>query len=520
VDKPLQDILDQNEAAWQKLRFTIASYESAALLWVNADTDIKLQNIHRAIQSDFPTRHHISIHLPPDGNIKPFAQYIISKAQEQAQTGGDTIVHIWGIDRHLTKEKQLLNQLNFERETLFRQLPFVAIVYANTNSALKVQRHARDFWDWLVNYFEFQTTPEELSSRQKLLKDFVWLSDNSSLRIYDKDPAARIDQLKDELTQYQIGRKTDRIAILIAIAQEYDEISDYPSVIAYFKEAIDLCGDEVALADQKMEAQNELGEVLQLIGNLDEALSYFQNNLVISQQISDRKGEGMTLNNISQIYAAKGDYDTALPYLEQSLAIQQQIGDRSGEGTTLNNLAAIVYYKGDYDTSLRYLEQSLIIRQLIGDRSGEGTTLNNISQIYDAKGDYDTALRYLEQSLIIRQLIGDRSGEGVVLNNISQIYDAKNNYDTALHYLEQSLVIQQQIGDIVNLATTLNNMGCIFWEQQQDTKRAVACFIKAYQIFKQIGSPNTKKPKNWLNIIHKAIGAARYEAIVSGLGGV
>ncbi|MBK9488261.1 MAG: tetratricopeptide repeat protein [Haliscomenobacter sp.] len=80
----------------------------------------------------------------------------------------------------------------------------------------------------------------------------------------------------------------------------------------------------------------------------------YEQSLIIWQQIGDRQREGVTLNNISQIYDAKGDYDTALRFLEQSLAIRQQIGDRKGEGVTLNNISQIYYAKGDYDTALRF----------------------------------------------------------------------------------------------------------------------------------------------------------------------
>ncbi|MBN8589064.1 MAG: tetratricopeptide repeat protein [Rhodothermia bacterium] len=169
--------------------------------------------------------------------------------------------------------------------------------------------------------------------------------------------------------------------------------------------------------------------------------------LLQCQQIGDRQGEGVTLNNISQIYDAKGNYDTALRYLQQSLDISQQIGDRHGEGVTLNNISQIYQVRGDYDTALRYLQQSLDISQQIGDRKGEGTTLNNISQIYDAKGDYDTALRYLRQALDIQQQIGDRKGEGTTLNNISQILaEQKKDTKTALVYAKQAFGIAQQIG--------------------------------------------------------------------------
>jgi tetratricopeptide (TPR) repeat protein len=64
-----------------------------------------------------------------------------------------------------------------------------------------------------------------------------------------------------------------------------------------------------------------------------------EQSLKISQEIGNKSGEALSLNNISQIYSARGDYETALKYLEQSLKISQEIGDKSVEAKTLFNLA-------------------------------------------------------------------------------------------------------------------------------------------------------------------------------------
>ena len=98
---------------------------------------------------------------------------------------------------------------------------------------------------------------------------------------------------------------------------------------------------EVLKSATQWNITNRAGLILQLFGNSDAALIFYEQNRIYLQQIGDRSGEGTTLNNISQIYDAKGDYDTALRYLEQSLAIQQQIGDRSGLCYTLHNIATI-----------------------------------------------------------------------------------------------------------------------------------------------------------------------------------
>ncbi|MFN3175514.1 MAG: tetratricopeptide repeat protein [Phaeodactylibacter xiamenensis] len=221
-------------------------------------------------------------------------------------------------------------------------------------------------------------------------------------------------------------------------------------------------------------------------GDYGKALEYLEQSLKIKQQIGDRSGEGAILNNISQIFQARGDYGKALEYLEQSLQIRQQIGDQSGESTTLGNIGSLYYALGEYDKAIEYFKRDLDICLQIGDRKGEGATLNNISQIFKARGDYGKALEYLEQSLQIQQQIGDRFGEGATLNNISQIFKARGDYGKALEYLEQSLKIRQQIGDRSGEGATLNNISQIF-KARGDYGKALEYLEQSLQIQQQIG---------------------------------
>ena len=207
---------------------------------------------------------------------------------------------------------------------------------------------------------------------------------------------------------------------------------------------------------------HNLAFALSRTSHLAEALGHYEESLVIRREISDRAGEGVTLNNISQIYDSWGRYDEALRYLEESLAIRREIGDRAGEGTVLNNISQIHRSWGRNNDALRLLEESLAICREIGDRAGEGTVLNNISQVYDAWGRYDEALRTLEESLAICREIGDRASEGSVLNNISQIYASWGRNDDALRTLEESLTIRREIGDRAGEGVVLNNIASIY----------------------------------------------------------
>ena len=226
------------------------------------------------------------------------------------------------------------------------------------------------------------------------------------------------------------------------------------------------------------------GSTLLYLSEYDEALRLFTKALSIFQAIGDSENEGVTLNNIGQIYKSWGDLSTALTYLEKSLSLCQSIGDKSGEGTMLNNMGQIYAVQNDHTKALKYLEQSLSIAKAIGDKEGEGVTLNNLSQIYHTQGDLTTALTYLQRALAISQAIGDKSGEGATLNNMGQIYQSKSDRITALNYYEKSLTICQIIGNPLGEGATLFNIGHIHWENE-DHERAVRNWVEAYRIAKK-----------------------------------
>ena len=161
------------------------------------------------------------------------------------------------------------------------------------------------------------------------------------------------------------------------------------------------------------------------------------------KNFDDKKGYFSAFLGLLYLYTAQ--YSKALPYLKTSLAISQKIGDKAEEGITLNNISQIYDAQGDYTTALTYLTNSLTICQEIGNKAGEGTTLNNISQIYKVQGDYTTALTHLTNSLAIRQEIGDKAGESSTLFNIGLTYYKTGKKQQGLVYLQSAKKIAQEI---------------------------------------------------------------------------
>ena len=77
-----------------------------------------------------------------------------------------------------------------------------------------------------------------------------------------------------------------------------------------------------------------------MLGQFDEAITHFDQALVISREIGYRQGEGTSLSNLGNAYSSLGQLDKAITHYDQALVISREIGDRQMEGTSLANLGS------------------------------------------------------------------------------------------------------------------------------------------------------------------------------------
>ena len=183
------------------------------------------------------------------------------------------------------------------------------------------------------------------------------------------------------------------------------------------------------------------------LGQVAQAIEYYEQALVIAREIGDRRGEGADLGNLGSAYPNLGQVEQAIEYYEQALVIAREIGDRRGEGADLGNLGTAYAALGQVGQAIEYYEQALVIAREIGDRRGEGADLGNLGNAYAALGQVRQAIEYYEQALVIAREIGDRRGEGNHLGNLGTAYAALGQVDKAIEYYEQALVIAREIGD-------------------------------------------------------------------------
>ncbi|MCL4298820.1 MAG: tetratricopeptide repeat protein [Anaerolineae bacterium] len=232
---------------------------------------------------------------------------------------------------------------------------------------------------------------------------------------------------------------------------------------------------------------NNIGEVYRAQGRYSEALDSYQQARIILSEVGIRYGEGTALNGIGSVYMSQGRYAEALDSFQQALAIHREVGIRSGEGTALNGIGSVYMSQGRYAEALDSFQQALAIHREVGDRAEEGTAFHNIGAVYQAQGRYSEALDYFQQALTIRREVGDRAGEGDTLDNIGGGYQAQGRYSEALDYFQQALTIRREVGDRAGEGASLNNIGSVYQFQGQYGK-ALDSYQQARIILSEVGS--------------------------------
>ena len=260
--------------------------------------------------------------------------------------------------------------------------------------------------------------------------------------------------------QLEAAAKMDpglRGQMLGTIGLAYRHLSQVDKAIEYHQQALMIAKE---IGDRRNEGNQlgSLGLAYVRLGQVEKAIEYYQQALAISKEIGDRANEGTWLGNLGSAYADLGQVDKAMEHHQQALVIAKEIGDRPMEGRSLGNLGTAYADLGQVDKAIEYYQKALVIQKAIDDRQGEGNQLGNLGNAYADLGQVEKAIEYYQQALVISKEIGDRRGEGSRLGNMGAVYAALGQVEKARGYLEASLAIAREIKDPHMERITISNL--------------------------------------------------------------
>jgi tetratricopeptide (TPR) repeat protein len=265
----------------------------------------------------------------------------------------------------------------------------------------------------------------------------------------------------------------------------YCHIGEVQKAITIFQQRLSI-SRKIGDAFGESNAIGNIGAAYAMIGETSKAIEFFEQNLFIARMNGDRYGESKSLGNLGLAYYDLGNTGQAFECLEQSLAIDREIGNRQGEGANLGNLGLVHAKMGDTQKAIEYYSQHLVIAHEIGDRRGEGNALSNLGDVYYTLGNMTQAIEYYEKALVVVREIDDRQKEENILRNLGSAYYAIGNARKAVEYYEQELVVIREIGDRQLEENTIGNLGNAYYVLG-DAHKPMKYYEQALVIAREIG---------------------------------
>ena len=301
-------------------------------------------------------------------------------------------------------------------------------------------------------------------------------------------------------------------------------------------EMIEQLGPEESSSFQglRLPVHKQLGEVLALVGQYDEALTQFEAAQALVEAETAIPGQSYELANlccrIAEVHEKRSEYevtfewlqkgikylgedeanteaariyligartfdhqgqvDKAMDWCQKSLTIASQIKTREGQDITAhayNRLSAICLLRGDFDLVVPFCQESIQIYEQVEDIVGQVSPYINLGTAYFYQGDWKEAQNAFETSLEIAKEVGDIDGQGRASNNLALLHLDRGDWDDAMALFEHNRAMWAQIGMAKDEAKTLSKLAQLHINREEWSE-AHTCLSRSQSIFGEVGA--------------------------------
>jgi tetratricopeptide (TPR) repeat protein len=391
---------------------------------------------------------------------------------------------LWGVYNQFGDQERVRNDLEAlsaldvtpldtpepELAYLFKHIVTQEVAYETISFATRAMLH-----DQIGQYIE-KIYPDALDQYTDLLAFHFERSDNQPKKreyLLKAAEAAQADYANTAaITYYQrvlhLLPEDQRVGGLLKLGQVLELVGEWENAEEINREAERLANQ---INDTQAQAQVDraLGWLMRKRGEYIAAEERLVRAREGYQRLGDNAGVSNVLADIGEIYRLQGKYTEARAYYEESLALAAGISDirlrQKARAHALKGAGTVATWQGDYVTARELNEESLALRREVGDTPGVSTLLNNLGIIARFQRDLTSARQMNEESLALFREMGDRWAVGQLLNNQACVASDQGQYAEARALLQESLLIRRQLGDKAGLALSLNTLADVVLDE-------------------------------------------------------
>lgn len=342
----------------------------------------------------------------------------IHKQQNQKQLVLETY------DRQ-AKLYNLANNHNFHANTLANKADFARQVYAKDLSLATYQMS-----------LEIYEKIEDREAQATILNEIG--------KTYDQygESYLSIDFYKKALLIAQTTQNQDLLALILnGLAIAHSKTDRFEKAIDYLFRALETSKKE----SFQLVTLSNIGFAYSGLAEIEKALSFYEQALVLAKKLKDSRNESIVINNIAIEQIKLGDLQNARNNLNLALAKFIEISDEFGQSSVLSRLGDIELRDGNIEKALELLRKALEMRTKIGDSVGEIYTRNLIGIAENTLGHENNATENINKALEISRKIFNEPAELTTIYNLAKIEIARGNLKIAADLMNKSIEKVEQV---------------------------------------------------------------------------
>jgi tetratricopeptide (TPR) repeat protein len=253
-------------------------------------------------------------------------------------------------------------------------------------------------------------------------------------------------------------------------------------------EAIERAGIAVEENTPKARLLIEVGDILYIQGNWDEAIARFEEALRISEQVGFEEGQANALRHLGRIKRRRGDWAGAQDTLERALSLYERLKHPPGEAEVLLNLGNIQFEQGNYEEAETNFQKALIVCEQVESHQLIGDITLSLGVLRHVLGHDDEAITHFTESLANFEVEGDQRRIAQACHNLGIAYAAQGLWDRAGIMYERALDTARQNSEWGMVGMVYLCRG----EMQanlSDAAMAMGYAQKALEIFERLKDP-------------------------------
>jgi tetratricopeptide (TPR) repeat protein len=208
---------------------------------------------------------------------------------------------------------------------------------------------------------------------------------------------ALLDYLDQPLQEVPNTAVKARILTLLGYSQR--ALGNYRQAQRFHEQALEV-SRQAQDVPCEIASLNHLSRTCVAQQDFEVAEGHSQRALILARQSGDTIGQANALANLGYSQVAQGQsqlldieqYETVLSYLEQGLALSDQVSDRPSQALCANSLGIAQLKLGQYTAAINSLQQGLQVAQAIGDRYLMASNFATLAAAHQGDGNLQQAV--------------------------------------------------------------------------------------------------------------------------------